>query len=163
MRYIETDGGRQDAGFRGRGGDCVTRAIAIATGLSYRIVRKELTDLTKEMTGGLNRSAANGVSPAITHAFLTSLGWEVVITKGSYLKDIPTTGNLIACMPRHKAAVIDGNVHDRWDCRVSKRTDCGSPTLSGYYKLSNLGQKTKSSDEMYADGEPLEWLNAYFR
>ena len=62
MRYTQTDGGRLDAGFKGKGGDCVTRAITIATGLSYREVRKSLTELTIEMTGGLERSVANGVS-----------------------------------------------------------------------------------------------------
>ena len=51
LGYINDDGGRKDAGFRGRGGDCVTRSIAIATGIPYKRVRKDLTDLTKEMTG----------------------------------------------------------------------------------------------------------------
>jgi hypothetical protein len=36
MKWIHNDGGRADAGFRGETGDCVTRAIAIATGKPYR-------------------------------------------------------------------------------------------------------------------------------
>jgi hypothetical protein len=138
MRYKETDGGRLDAGFKGHGGDCVTRSIAIATGISYRTVRTALTDLTIEMTGGLDRSAANGVSLEVAHAYLVSLGWELVLTKKSYLRDLPTKGTLIACLPRHKVAVIDNTVNDSWDSRKSKRTKCGSPILKGYY------QKTKS-------------------
>ena len=157
MRYKETDGGRLDAGFKGHGGDCSTRSIAIATGISYRTVRTALTDLTIEMTGGLDRSAANGVSLEVARAYLVSLGWELVLTKKSYLRDLPTKGTLIACLPRHKVAVIDNTVNDSWDSRKSKRTKCGSPILQGYY------QKAESSDKMYADGEPLEWLNAYFR
>ena len=157
MRYKETDGGRLDAGFKGLGGDCVTRSIAIATGISYRTVRKALTDLTVEMTGGLDRSAANGVSVPVSYAYLVSIGWELVLTKKSYLRDLPTRGTLIACLPRHKVAVIDGTLNDSWDSRKCERTKCGSPVLQGYY------QKAEISDEMYADGEPLEWLNAYFR
>lgn len=134
MKYKKTDGGRLDAGYKGRGGDCVTRAIAIATEIPYRQVRKALTDLTIEMTGGLDRSAANGVSVPVSHAYLTSLGWQLVLTKKSYLCDLPTRGTLIACLPRHKVAVIDGTLNDRWDSRKSKRTKCGSPVLEGYYQ-----------------------------
>ena len=103
MRYKQTDGGRLDAGFKGHGGDCVTRSIAIATGISYRTVRTALTDLTIEMTGGLDRSVANGVSLEVSHAYLVSLGWELVLTKKSYLRDLPTKGTLIACLPIHRS------------------------------------------------------------
>jgi hypothetical protein len=134
MKYKKTDGGRLDAGFKGLGGDCVTRAIAIATETPYRQVRKALSDLTIEMTGGLDRSAANGVSVPVSHAYLTSLGWELVLTKKSYLKDIPITGTLIACLPRHTTAVINNTVHDSWDSRKSRKTKCGSPVMQGYYQ-----------------------------
>lgn len=32
MTFVYDDGGRSAAGFKGKTGDCVTRAIAIATG-----------------------------------------------------------------------------------------------------------------------------------
>ena len=133
MRYTQTDGGRLDAGFKGKGGDCVTRAITIATGLSYREVRKSLTELTIEMTGGLERSVANGVSSPVSHAYLVKLGWELFLTKGSYLCDLPKRDTLIACLTRHFVAVKDGTVFDSWDSRKSNRTKCGSPVLEGYY------------------------------
>ena len=157
MRYKQTDGGRLDAGFKGHGGDCGTRSIAIATGISYRTVRTALTDLTIEMTGGLDRSVANGVSLEVTHAYLVSIGWELVLTKKSYLLDIPRKGIYIASLKGHYVAVVNGAINDSWDSSVSRKTKCGSPVMRGYY------QKAESSDEMYADGEPLEWLNAYFR
>ena len=47
MEYKFNDGGRKDAGFKGRAGDCVTRAIAIASGLPYKKVYNDLTDLAK--------------------------------------------------------------------------------------------------------------------
>jgi hypothetical protein len=37
-QFVNSDGGRAAAGFVGGAGDCVTRAIAIATGLGYRQV-----------------------------------------------------------------------------------------------------------------------------
>ena len=36
MEFKNDDGGRVAAGFEGKTGDCVTRAIAIATGRDYR-------------------------------------------------------------------------------------------------------------------------------
>lgn len=134
MKYHQTDGGRKDAGYRGTGGDCVTRAIAIATCESYKKVRDALTELTKEMTGGLETSAANGVTGPVSHRYLN--GYELVLTKGQYLKDLPKRGTYIACLPSHYVAVLDGTVHDSWDSRESKRTKCKSPTMEGYYVIN---------------------------
>jgi hypothetical protein len=38
MKYVYDDGGRLAAGFKGKTGDCVTRAIAIATEKPYQEV-----------------------------------------------------------------------------------------------------------------------------
>lgn len=157
MKYFNTDGGRLDAGFKGNSGDCVVRAIAIATNEPYIRVRRGLAELYSEMTGGFHRSAANGVGVETAHAWLSNLGWETVITKKSYLSDIPRKGIYIAALSNHYVAVVNGVIHDSWDSSVSMKTKCGSPVMKGYY------QKAESSNEMYADGEPLEWLNAYFR
>ena len=35
MEFVYDDGGRKEAGYKGYTGDCVTRAIAIASGLPY--------------------------------------------------------------------------------------------------------------------------------
>jgi hypothetical protein len=44
MRYIHNDGGRAAAGFKGSTGDCVCRAIAIASGRPYAEVHKRLAE-----------------------------------------------------------------------------------------------------------------------
>jgi hypothetical protein len=44
MRFQYDDGGRAAASFKGEAGDCVTRAIAIATGLPYRVVYDALNE-----------------------------------------------------------------------------------------------------------------------
>ena len=65
MRFQYDDGGRAAAGFRGDAGDCVTRAIAIATHQDYLSVYHSLNALAKsERTGKSKRgvsSARNGV------------------------------------------------------------------------------------------------------
>ena len=133
MRFNRNDGGRADAGFKGRTGDCVTRSIAIATETSYRQVYKGLTELTKLMTGGIKTTVRNGCSKEVAHQYLTTLGWSLVLTPNSNLKDAPQDQTIIAVLPRHKVAVINGIVNDTWDSRVSRRTKCGSPRLLGYY------------------------------
>ena len=133
MQFYKTDGGRRDAGFKGNTGDCVTRAIAIATETPYRQVYRDLTALTKSMTGGLDTSVRRGCSRIVAHRYLIDLGWSVVRTPNGYLTDAPTDEWIIAALPRHKMAILDGTVHDSWDSRFCQRTKCGSPRLLGYY------------------------------
>ena len=134
MKFRKNDGGRLKAGWKGKNaGDCVARAIAIALALPYRDVRADLDKLSKEMTGGFDTSTNNGTVAPIYHRYLSDKGWKPVLTKGSYLKDIPLAGTHIAIMTGHVAAVVDGTLHDAWDCRRCRRTHCGSPTLRGYY------------------------------
>lgn len=137
LRYKEHDGGRKDAGFKGATGDCVTRAIAIATGSPYRRIYKELGDLYSIMTGGLERSPRNGVAMPVTHRYLIDRGWELWHTPNAYFTSqlIPMEGTVIAVLPRHKACVIDGVVFDGWDSRKSNRTKSGAPKLLGFYSL----------------------------
>ena len=133
MKYKETDGGRKDAGYRGVGGDCVTRAIAIATNMPYRRVRLALTDLCVEMTGGMYKGVANGCPTPVAHKFLTQLGWEAVPTE-MYINELPKNQPIIACSKRHWAAVINNTVNDDWDSRKSRRTKTGWMKLHGYYR-----------------------------
>ena len=46
-QVIRHDGGRKAAGFKGKAGDCATRAIAIATGHEYRQVYDRLNAIIK--------------------------------------------------------------------------------------------------------------------
>jgi hypothetical protein len=134
IKYQENDGGRRQAGWKGKNaGDCVPRAIAIALNLHYRFVRTELDRLTKEMTGGFETTTNNGAYPPVYHRFLLKRGWLPVLTKNTYLKDIPPAGTHIAIMSGHVATLIDGTLNDAWDSRTCRRTQCGSPKLMGYY------------------------------
>jgi hypothetical protein len=114
-QWIENDGGRKAAGFEGKTGDCVTRAIAIATGLPYQ----EVYDTLFKLTGS---SPRNGVWRKDYQTYLETLGWKWVPTmkigqgcKVHLRADELPSGALIARLSRHLCAVKDGVVHDTHD------------------------------------------------
>ncbi len=80
MRFQYDNGGRAAAGFKGEAGDCVTRAIAIAAGLPYRVVydalnEHALRERPGKRTRGRRSDARNGVFRKTYDRYLRSLGW----------------------------------------------------------------------------------------
>lgn len=145
--YQHNDGGRLAAGFKGETGDCVTRAIAIATGKPYREVYNELNDLARrERTGKRKRTISNarlGVHKATIRRYMESIGWMWVptMTIGSGCKvhlragELPA-GRLVVNLSKHSAAVIDGVLHDTYDCSRD-----GTRCVYGYFvKDGSAGQ-----------------------
>jgi hypothetical protein len=130
MRWQFDDGGRKAAGFKGDAGDCVCRAVAIATGRPYREVYDRINGLaaaerprTRRSGRRVTRSRArDGVGKATTRALLASYGWRwtptMQIGKGCtvHLRDgeLPP-GRLVVQVSKHVVAVIDGVVHDTHD------------------------------------------------
>ena len=92
MKWVWDDGGRAAAGFRGLAGDCVCRAIAIASGQDYRVVYNAINKYAQGgyplRRRGLRSSARTGELPG---------------------------GRLVVNCSRHLTAVIDGVVHDIFD------------------------------------------------
>lgn len=126
MTFVYNDGGRKAAGYKGRTGDCVVRAIAIATGLLYQTVYDGINEAARgERRGtrkrGISR-AGTGVYNRTTKKYLASVGWTWVPTMhiGSgcrvHLTDgeLPS-GRLIVSVSKHLTAVIDGVIHDTHD------------------------------------------------
>jgi hypothetical protein len=139
MRFGFNDGGRAAAGYKGETGDCVTRAIAIATVLPYQQVYDDLNDLAKtERRGKRKRRISNartGVYSRTTRKYMASLGWKWVPTMhiGSGCKvhlraDELPPGRLVCKLSKHSAAVIDGVLHDTHDCSRD-----GTRCVYGYY------------------------------
>ena len=134
------DGGRAAAGFKGPANDCVTRAIAIATGRQYREIYDEINALgrtEKERPKRWRSSARMGVHRPTARRYLASLGWTWIPTMqiGSGCKvhlrkgELPS-GRLIVSVSRHVVAVIDGIVHDTGNpCRGGMRCVYGYFTL----------------------------------
>ena len=131
--WVENDGGRADAGFRGETRDCVTRSIAIATGVSYRVVYDELFARAKALaaTGRCkvarylrkkDASPRTGVHRKVYEAYLLDLGWTWVPTmqigQGCTVhlraNELPS-GIIIARLSKHLCVVRDGVIHDMFD------------------------------------------------
>jgi hypothetical protein len=139
MKFQHDDGGREAAGYKGAAGDCVCRAVAIATGKPYREVYANLNALAKgERRGKKKRkisSARDGVFSQTLRRYMEHLGWgwQPTMQIGSgctvHLRDgeLPG-GRLIVCLSRHVSAVVDGVIHDLYD-----PTRGGSRCVYGYF------------------------------
>lgn len=103
--YIRTDGGRSRY-FKGVAGDCVVRAIALASEKDYKEV---YDDLKKRMTKGT--SPRNGVPKKIYHAYILELGFEWV----------PFMGIGTGCKVHLKKSELPQGI---MICRLSKHLTC---------------------------------------
>lgn len=132
--YVFNDGGRAEAGYLGRAGDCVPRAIAIALEIPYYQVYVELTKATKrfsethrcKVAKAIKRSKkftpADGVYKKVWHEYILSKGWKwkthMTIGAGTTVhldaSELPS-GRIIAQVSKHICAMIDGEIHDTSD------------------------------------------------
>ena len=114
MKFNYNDGGRSKY-FKGQAGDCVTRAIAIATGLDY----KEVYDTVKDL---LQHTPRNGLSKRETRDIMEYFGftWVSLMTIGGgchyHLRDddLPS-GTIICQVTKHVTTVIDGVINDTFN------------------------------------------------
>lgn len=138
MKYVENDGGRAAAGFKGHADDCVTRSIAIATRLRYKEVYDALNELAQHerpRAGARRSSARTGVYRVTYHRFMLEHGWIWVPTMGIGTgcqvhlrkKELPK-GHLVVRLSKHVTAVINGIIHDTHDPQRD-----GTRCVYGYY------------------------------
>jgi hypothetical protein len=149
MQYLYSDGGRAAAGFKGSAGDCVTRAIAIATGRPYLEVYDAINEIAKgeRPRAGQRRSSARdaGVKKYTRRKYLKGLGWRWIptMTIGSGCRvhlraDELPSGRLIVEVSRHVCAVIDGILHDTYDPARE-----GSRCVYGYWISPDATEESK--------------------
>ena len=148
MNFQYNDGGRKDAGFKGKiqPRDCVCRAIAIATGKPYREVYDAINEKAKAARKGsrAGKSAArNGVYKELYRELLTEWGWTwtptMLVGKGCQVhlrEDELPQGTLICSVSKHLVCVKDGTIHDTHDCSRG-----GKRCVYGYWS------KEKKNDE----------------
>lgn len=74
MRYVYDDGGREAAGYMGKTGDCVTRAVAIASGMPYDTVYQRLA-LGNERQRHTRRSSAHSGKRTASHGIRVQRKW----------------------------------------------------------------------------------------
>lgn len=123
MRFVKDDGGRLIAGFKGKAGDCVTRAVAIIADIPYADVYKALADGMGKQRKSKGQTARNGINTNRKwfKDYMQSIGFSWTPTMGIgtgckvHLADgeLPM-GRLIVSVSRHYTAVIDGVIHDTY-------------------------------------------------
>jgi len=148
MTWIYDDGGREAAGYKGKTGDCVTRAIAIACELPYQEVYDALNiaraNPVKASPGTrrklMNSSSRTGIFRRTSQQFLEEIGWTWVPTMevGSgcqvhLARDELPDGRIICKVSRHLVAVIEGVIHDTHDSSISRWAGPGKRCVYGYY------------------------------
>ena len=139
MKFVFNDGGREAAGFKGTTGDCVCRSIAIAADRPYKEVYDTINEFAKkERTGTRKRgksSARTGVYKDTIKKVMEHYGFKWVpcmkIGQGCTVHltaDELPKGRIVVSLSRHNAAVIDGVIHDTYDCSRD-----GTRCVYGYF------------------------------
>ena len=115
--YVYDDGGRhqyfQMKYKKDRVGDCVVRALAIATNEDYKSVRDELWNIS------LNNGDMPNGAPTYEE-FLSKRGFiKEKKIKGYDLGRYPVSRHevYVVRLSRHLACLDKGRVRDLWDCR----------------------------------------------
>jgi hypothetical protein len=144
---VINDGGRAQAGYKGVTGDCVTRAVAIATGKPYQEIYDLVNELGKKERVTKRRkkhgksSARTGVYKATSKKLIRDLGWEWIPTMkiGSGCQvhfradELPTDRTIIVKLSKHISVMVDGVIHDTYDCSRG-----GSRCVYGYWQKPEI-------------------------
>lgn len=148
IEFKYNDGGRSKY-FRGNGGDCVARAIAIAANKDYREVYDALADGNARQPKGKEDKFKTGKKTAL-HGINTNRKWFKDLMQSWGFKWVPTMkigqgckthlkadelpkGNIICSVSKHYAAVIDGVLNDIFDCSRG-----GTRCVYGYWIYENI-------------------------
>lgn len=132
MEFKYNDGGRSNY-FKGNAGDCVTRAIAIATGLDY----KEVYDTIKDL---LQHTPRNGLKKNETRDIMEYFGftWVPLMTIGGgchyHLKadDLPN-GTIVVKLSHHLSCIKDGVINDTFNPSRD-----GTRCVYGYWYIEDI-------------------------
>lgn len=167
MQFNYNDGGREAAGYKGTAGDCVCRAICIATGLPYQEVYDRLANGNATQRKSKYHKSKDGVKTAARginvrrkwfQSYMAELGftWTPTMSIGQGCKvhlradELPTTGRLVVSVSKHYTSVIDGVLNDTYDCSRD-----GDRCVYGYYIYTgNLMQEKKESKEAVKQTKP---------
>jgi hypothetical protein len=149
--FVETDGGRREAGFTNTkiAGDCVTRAVTIASGRPYIEVYAELAEINQRMSI-TRRRKAKGVAGRLTasrgiytksklfkdYMILNGFEWIPTMQIGSgcmvhvRASELPKKGRFVLRLSKHCTALVDGILMDAYDCSRD-----GTRAVYGYWRL----------------------------
>ena len=134
--YQHDDGGRRAAGYRGRTGDCIVRAIAICTGQDYRAIYLTMAEQMKRngytasgnayATSERNRRAPRRRgqlnAKRVQNHVLELHGFRKVRlpagARPTFTEAHRRYGDCIVGTTKHMAAIVDGALRDTWDGRT---------------------------------------------
>jgi len=117
--FVYDDGGRVAAGYKSPAGDCVCRAVAIASGRPYAEVRDRLRRGTGRVRHSKTRPSPDNGIPVMKRWFMLLMeesGFRFV-RKG----DLPDAGRLVVLTRTHAFAVIDSAARDTHMHRLADR------------------------------------------
>ena len=154
LKYKYNDGGRSNY-FKGKSGDCVVRAIALATGEDYKVIYDQLTQANKLYIENKNTKLAkrlrntkykksgtprSGNFKQVYKPFLEAKGWKWVSLmkfgsgERTKLNQLTHLDNVIVSVPKHLLCMKKGLVLDTWDSRYSEWLGVTSvKTANGYF------------------------------
>lgn len=129
MKFEYSDGGRSKYFKASHVGDCVTRAIANATGIDYKVIYDRLKELAKKESvkhhrGHKQSSVRDGVFKETWKKYLDEIGWKHIITAkiGQSEKvhlnenELPTNQIMIVQVSKHLTCIKNGVIYDTYDC-----------------------------------------------
>jgi hypothetical protein len=145
IQFKYNDGGRSTLGLKGNTGDCVARAITIASGKPYKEVYDFLAEGNFTQRASKHKVSSSGKRTARQGIlvrrkwfkdYMRSLGfvWTPTMQIGSgcttHLRaDELPSGNIICQLSKHYVAVIDGVINDTYDCSRE-----GTRCVYGYWE-----------------------------
>ena len=150
LKFVNNDGGRAAAGYRGQAGDCVVRSIAIVTGLPYQKIYSDLFRANEEFRNTSktklarslkqkNDSPRSGTYRPVLKKYLSCLGFQwtptMFVGKGCKVhlkKEELPSGTLLVSCSKHITVVKDGVLHDTHDCSRN-----GTRCVYGYWTITN--------------------------
>lgn len=130
MNWVYDDGGRIAAGLKPHhlqkrlAGDCVIRAMAIVCQYDYTILRLTCNEIVRQVGHcGLYNSTL-GYPRYVYGRLLRHYGYRYFSTYGTGVSRVRHFAdreqfphNYILACPRHLTAVMEGDLHDIWDCQ----------------------------------------------
>ncbi len=145
VEFVEDDGGRAAAGYKGHTGDCACRALAIASGRPYQEVYELIIEEAKreKPRGKKKRShPRTGVYRPTMHRVCERLGayWTATMQIGSgcqvHVRGPELVwGRLVLSLSGHYSAVIDRVVRDTYDPSRG-----GTRCVYGFWTFPELDQ-----------------------
>lgn len=126
--WVYNDGGRSEAGYKSTAADCVVRAVAIVMEIPYKVIYEDLRHFLSSRGAD---SPRNGVSYEHLQRYLGQLGFRYKAIEGKHItlhRDELPKGKVIADLPRHVTAVLDGIINDAYNPNEKKNQQ-----LLGYW------------------------------